>query len=376
MNPAQMRLSCRMLEGYGDLPALRASWQALCDRYPGTTPFQRPEWSMPWVRHFGPAEPWLFAAHAGERLVGLAPLFRYRSQEDGQPVLALLGAGISDYLDLSIEPGWEHPVLAAVLAELGARRAQWERCELDDVRPSSPLAAGLVPGPAPGRALGRAFGRVGSPLPPGWRAGASAQSVCPVLALPPRVEQLGQWVPGRHLARFHQYRRRARREGRLRLERVERGDARGRERLLDGLFRLHQARWRRCGEPGMLAGPRMRAFHAEVAAGFAARDALALYGLWLGDRLIACLYGFFEARTLYFYLSGFDPEVARLSPGTLLVGLVIEDAIRRGMSQLDFLRGREPYKYWWGAHDRGTVRVCLRWRARDAREGCATAVHA
>jgi CelD/BcsL family acetyltransferase involved in cellulose biosynthesis len=339
-----------MLSGYHELQALRPAWQALCDRCPASTPFQRPDWLLPWIQHLGPTEPWILAVHSAEHLVGLAPLFRYERKQDGrwQRVLALLGAGTSDHLDLLIEPGHEPWVLAAILAELRARRADWDVCELDEQQPCSPLAAGA---PLPGRSRD-------------WVVEIERRSVCPRLPLPPRVEQLGQHVPASHLQRFRQYQRRARREGALRLERAGNGN---RARLLDGLFRLHALRWQQSGQPGVLAQPPLRALHVQVAEQFAARDALALYGLWLDDWLIACLYGFFEAGTLYFYISGFDPAAGYLNPGTLILGMVLEDAIERGMTQFDFLRGSEPYKYWWGATDRDNVRVSLRWSgAADA----------
>ena len=353
------RWSCRMLAGYHELEALRPGWQALCDRCPTRTPFQRPDWLLPWIRHQGPTEPWIMAVHSDENLVALAPLFRYEREQDGrwQRVLALLGAGISDHLDLLIEPGHEPRALAAILAKLRARRADWDVCELDEQQPGSPLATGAL---SPDRSRGWVPDWV-----PGWVIEISPQSVCPRLPLPPRVEQLDQHVPASHLQRFRQYQRRARREGALRLEHAGDGD---RERLLDELFRLHALRWQQSGEPGVLAQPHLRALHAQVAEAFAARDALALYGLWLDDWLIACLYGFFEARTFYFYISGFHPAAAHLNPGTLIVGMVIEDAIERGMTQFDFLRGSEPYKYWWGATDRENVRVSLR------RSGAADAV--
>lgn len=336
------QLPCRMLAGYDDLRAMRTRWQALCDRYPGCTPFQRPDWLLPWVQCLGPGEPWILAVDAGEHLAALVPLFRYRRDQDGQPrrVLALLGAGVSDHLAPLLDPVHEQAAVAAILAELHARRADWDVCELDEQQPGSPLAAAALD----------------AACSPRWSVGVSHQSVCPLLPLPSRVEQLDRHVPASHLRRFRRYRRCAGRHGELRLERA---GASSHERLLDGLFRLHALRWQQSGQPGVLDQPHLRAFHGQVAEAFAARDALALYGLWLDDRLIACLYGFYEARTLCIYLTGFDPEVAHLNPGTLSVGMVIEDAIARGMTQLDFLRGSEPHKYWWGATDRASVRVCL-----------------
>ena len=65
--------------------------------------------------------------------------------------------------------------------------------------------------------------------------------------------------------------------------------------------------WFARGKPGCLADPHVQAFHRDVAAAFARRDALALYGLHLDDRMIACLYGLEDRQTLYYYLGGFDP---------------------------------------------------------------------
>lgn len=351
MSEVEPRLHGRVLDSYQALAALRVPWQALCDQCPWATPFQRPDWLLPWARHLGAAEPWPVAVWDGGRLVGLAPLFRYerRGPHGNERVLAFLGAGISDYLDVLIAPGRERAVLAAMLAALGARRACWDVCELDEVRPSSPLIRAL---------------------PAGWSMQRSPQSVCPVLPLPARVDALARYVPPRHLARFHQYRRRAARAGTLRLERVTPHTC---ERLLDALFRLHEMRWRARGEPGVLApsSASLRAFHGEAAAAFAARDALALYGLHLGERLVACLYGFEDHGTLCFYLSGFDPDMAGLSPGVLVIGLVIEEAVRRGLRRFDFLRGGEDYKYWWGASNQHTVRMRLHMvniRSRAGRE--------
>jgi CelD/BcsL family acetyltransferase involved in cellulose biosynthesis len=74
--------------------------------------------------------------------------------------------------------------------------------------------------------------------------------------------------------------------------------------------------------------------------------------LRIDGRIIAVLYGMHAHRRTYFYLSGFDSEFARLSPGTLIVAAAIEHARREGAGAFDFMRGREPYKYRWGAIDR------------------------
>ncbi len=64
-------------------------------------------------------------------------------------------------------------------------------------------------------------------------------------------------------------------------------------------------------------------------------------------------------------ISGFDLQLERVSPGMLLVGQAIEAAIAEGIAHADFLRGRETYKYFWGAEDCPTFRRRLAIRGSD-----------
>jgi hypothetical protein len=57
------------------------------------------------------------------------------------------------------------------------------------------------------------------------------------------------------------------------------------------------------------------------------------------------------------YNSGYDPGYAHVSAGMVLVGMMIEDAARLGLTVFDFLRGNEAYKYRFGATDTPIWRV-------------------
>ena len=77
----------------------------------------------------------------------------------------------------------------------------------------------------------------------------------------------------------------------------------------------------------------------------------------LNRQVIAVLYAFAGGKSTYYYLSGFDPAFDKLSPGTLIVGHAIEEAIAEGHRWFDFMRGQENYKYAWGALETRTKRV-------------------
>ena len=72
-----------------------------------------------------------------------------------------------------------------------------------------------------------------------------------------------------------------------------------------------------------------------------------------GGAVAAACYALLAGRErILFYLSGFDAEWSFVSPGTLLLAAMLEEAIAEGRREADFLRGREGYKYAWGGVDR------------------------
>ena len=87
--------------------------------------------------------------------------------------------------------------------------------------------------------------------------------------------------------------------------------------------------------------------------------ALRMYAMRIDGRIVAVFYGFAHQGTTYYYLSGYDPALEKLSIGTLLVAHAVEQAVAEGGHTFDFLRGAEEYKYAWGAEDRMNQRRML-----------------
>jgi len=92
-----------LVETGEELEKLRPEWQSLLALCDWATPFQSPDWLIPWWRCLGAgfgdngdATPFVIACKSGGDLVGLAPLFR-----TGRKVL-LMGSDITDHLGVSI----------------------------------------------------------------------------------------------------------------------------------------------------------------------------------------------------------------------------------------------------------------------------------
>ncbi len=72
----------------------------------------------------------------------------------------------------------------------------------------------------------------------------------------------------------------------------------------------------------------------------------------LAGQPAAMVYGLADATRWHSYITAFDPGLPHPGLGTMLLGMVVEAAVAEGVRELHMLRGREPYKYAWGALDR------------------------
>jgi CelD/BcsL family acetyltransferase involved in cellulose biosynthesis len=122
--------------------------------------------------------------------------------------------------------------------------------------------------------------------------------------------------------------------------------------LMRDFFRLHESRWEPIVGHGVCADPVVREFQLQAAQRMLDAGMLRLHVLGIGQSTAAAYYGFAAKGAAYAYLSGFDPRFAQVSPGTQIVALAIEEAVREGARKFHFLRGGEAYKYAWGAVDR------------------------
>jgi len=79
---------------------------------------------------------------------------------------------------------------------------------------------------------------------------------------------------------------------------------------------------------------------------------LELAFLYADGEPIAALCCFAYGRTYAAYNSGYHPAYQDLSAGIVLFAERIRQAIARGFTAFDFMRGNESYKYRFGATDR------------------------
>jgi CelD/BcsL family acetyltransferase involved in cellulose biosynthesis len=321
-------LVTRELRSTEELKAFVPQWWLLWRRVQQATPFQSPAWLIPWWECFRPGQLCTIAVEEEKgRLVGLAPLY-LETGPLGRRLLPL-GVSLSDFLDLLLDPDMKEDAGSAIMAHLAATDWGWEVMELQE----------LPPGAA---ALSLA-------VPPEFAESCAEHNTCPVLALPDRADGLRAVIPPRQRRKLAMARNRAARAGGVR---VSEADSVSAYDHLQALYALHHARWQSRGASGVLDGEAVRRFHRAAVGGLMEAGLVRLYALKLQSRTIGAYYGFRHNGRALAYLAGFDPEHERLSPGTLLLGHAIEAALSEGAREFHFLRGREAYKYRWGAKDR------------------------
>ena len=62
---------------------------------------------------------------------------------------------------------------------------------------------------------------------------------------------------------------------------------------------------------------------------------------------------------IYAYQSGVEPAALEHEPGSLITVALLRRAIQQGGRAFDFLRGDEPYKSYWRAQPRPSLRVSV-----------------
>jgi CelD/BcsL family acetyltransferase involved in cellulose biosynthesis len=326
----------------GDFDNLRDDWTELFEAAAPGSVFLSFEWMFTWWKHWGERRALAIVAvqDACGRLVGLAPfsIERVFPAALGPRRLSFLADAHvgSDYLGILARPGWEQAALDAIASAVWAHRREWDYIELKDAQ-DGPTLAGLC-------ARLEAMGMSASKTP---------AFVCHYIPLPPSFDA---YLAGVCIGLRSNYRRRWRvleRKGPA--EVVTLSDTAGLERNFPELLRLHRKRFEQREQESAFTRSGVPAFHADALRALAARGWARLFLLQASGQTVAALYGFSMGKTFQFYQCGMDPAWLNLGVGQLLVGSSIQEAIRAGHAEFDFLRGDEPYKTQWAEQSRRTV---------------------
>ncbi len=119
------------------------------------------------------------------------------------------------------------------------------------------------------------------------------------------------------------------------------------EDRLSKFFDLHQKRWQSVHVSGVFSDPKVREFYRDVATQFLKKKWLHFSCLTADDEMVSADYGFVYDRKHYSATAARDIRYSKYSVGHLHYMFLIKAAIENGLQEFDFLRGDEPYKFYW-----------------------------
>lgn len=312
----------RLLSGFDDPLLLPENWDRLLRHGDTDVVFLTRPWQLAWWQCFGRGKLLLLAAERGGEAVALAPLFADAG------MIFFAGSGGSDYLDFVGDVG-DPDVLAAILEAASQQAPDFVGFRFYHVPDSSRT----------GQRLQEAAGRLGlvcfdeGDLP------------APALALAGQPEAAQAAIAKASLVRHERF---FRREGGLQVEHLREGQAILPH--LEELFAQHIARWQGTPYPSLFHQPAQREFYRRVTLLAADAGWLRFTRLVWNGRPIACHFGFSYGDSYLWYKPAFAVDLARRSPGEVLLRQLLLAAVDEGAHTFDFGLGDEPFKRRFATH--------------------------
>ncbi len=337
------------------LERLLPEWNALFERSSTASAFVASGWMATWWNLVGSRIPGarlavVVARDDDARLVGLLPLYAAPARPGpvAARILRLLGTGemAPEHLDALIAEPDAAAIGDALLAGLEAVDGGFDVLDLTDL-----ARDGVLPVAAARWAALR-----------GYPVRLRDVEHCPYVATVGSFETYLMSLASSHRYKIRHFWRRLTAEHHVEMS-VIRSPAEM-EAAVEEVFRLHALRWAMKGGVSSFDRPVMRSFHRQAAVALAATRGTRVFLLRCDGRVIAATYCLEAHGHLYFYQPGFDPAFARFHVGKLLLAHVLETCFASEVTEFDFLRGLEPYKFDWTHAARGNP--CLRGRSLPA----------
>ena len=329
------------------LEELKDTWNELLFSSEQNCIFLTHEWISSWWKSFSEEnslEILLFKDEKGS-LAGIAPFMTKGGLDSSSPynkgktLRFIASQEVSDYCDVITHNERREEFYENLLDYLKTNYPNLEKIELMNLKDSSPTLS-FLPRLAPER---------------GYSFSSNEIEVAPSLALPSSYED---YVASLSKKNRHELRRKLRRVESLEGVKIAKiTDTKELQSSLMTFINLHKegssSKEKFWGKKGMLD------FFQEIASRFSLQKWAELYLLFYEDRIMAALLNFSYSDQILFYNVAFNKDFARYSPGLFLFNHCIKQAVSEGKKQADFLRGREKYKYYFGAEDSKIFRLIL-----------------
>lgn len=345
---------------YEGFQALDPVWNTLLEQSASNAITLTFEWLSTWWEVFNKdRELYIVVARDGDEVIGIAPLLKRTVLRNGLlPFrrLEFLASGeeeadeiCSDYLDFILQGGREGDALTAILQFI-REDGDWDEMLLTDVLGES-ASLDVV----------KSFCDVR-----GITVQTVREQIALYLPLDNGFSEVLTQVGSSFRRRIKQDRKTfATYGGQIRIVK----HLEDFETAFATLIDLHQVRWTARGKPGVFASEKFTLFHRLLAQKVMGKGWVRFYFALRGGKPFAAIYNFTYNGKAYYYQSGLRLEDSGLiSPGVLLQSYAIEDSIKIGLREYDFLKSESgSYKFKWTHRTRSLVQTRLAMpRAKEA----------
>jgi CelD/BcsL family acetyltransferase involved in cellulose biosynthesis len=315
-----------------DFERLRPEWEALRQESESPDPFLSCDWFAAWWRAFGGQRSlYLVTARRRGHLRAVMPMMLERTWRHGIPVrrLAAIGNDHTPRFDLVRARDDEH-VHRSIWNHLMTLRSEWDVLDLPRLSADSVTTdrfVGLATEQGVNFNLWKRAPR--SPwidVQPSWDDYLDSRSAGLRKALRRKMRRLAEL-------------------GKVGLETVTGGETLD-QGLADGL-QIESEGWKGLNKTAISSQPSVTGFYTDLAQIMAATGQLRLHFLTLDGERIAFDYSIISNRCLYSLKAGHSSAYARFSPGTLMLGLILQQAHEEGMSGMDLLGDSDEFKMQW-----------------------------
>jgi len=335
-------LGIRVLSTLGELERARDSWESLWSRCTNRSPFLCFDWVYAWAQTCGVGHRLhILVMERGKEVVAIVPLVIVRHPLGPVSLSALeTAAGDSRNMIALVGPGNEQAAARAFADYLRGSTLEGVTCLwLRLVMPGSPFFRELHLQMASRGGIG-------------WRVRSS--SAAPYILLP--RDRDNRW-PGLSSKR------------RSRLKTMEKRLEAGHQvsfqdchdeqvaPAMDELYALHQQRWNAAGIDGMFGNPQVRRFHTLAARWLDQRGLGRVNRMTIDGEAVSSHFVLVLDGVLYLLRSGRTLAYQEYSIGHLHDLFLFREAVKAGLAEVDFLRGAEPYKFYWTRNQRAYVDV-------------------
>ena len=329
-------LSVELVQDDNTFLRMGAVWNRLVDEAKIDHPFLRHEWVRTWWECFKPlGQLHILIVKEGTEPIAIAPLMFDHGRMYGCAVRRLRGIAnvYTERFDLILTRRAKE-ACRAIWKALAAQSDSWDMLELRQI-PEGARAAEYL-----------RF----SAYEDKFLLGQWHSSDGPYIPINKSWESYSKTLSKKHLSNM-----RGRAKGLHRIGDVRHEIITGGENLnssLNEAFLLEAAAWKGKAGTAIMSQPDRLSFYRTLLTRAAEGGWLQLHFLTIEGKRIAVQFALLVHNKLYILKSGYDPHYAPFAPSLLLCELMLKDAWKRRMVEVDFLGDAERWKLEWANHTR------------------------